>query len=196
MVVIIPAKPLNQSKTRLAPVLSLNQRVNLSRSLLLRTIGLAKQVGQVVVISRDRVVRQLAKQAGAWALVEAGRTLNEAVGQASEWVLARKGKAALILPGDLPLLTPANLVEITRLGQSAPAVVIAPCHRADGTNALLQRPPALIEVAFGPNSFAKHRQAARAAGVEPVIYRSPTVAFDLDHPADLAKLNPEAFPWK
>jgi 2-phospho-L-lactate guanylyltransferase len=185
MFVIIPAKPLDQAKTRLAAVLPLNERVDLSRSLLQRTIGLARQVGEVVVVSRDAAVRKLAKQAGAWALVEAGRDLNRALQQASDWVMAQGGQAVLIVPGDLPLLQPSDLAEIVALGQHPPAVAIAPSQRLDGTNALLVRPPGLIHFAFGPGSFEKHQQMARAAGVEPIIYRSPTVALDLDVPGDL-----------
>ena len=67
-------------------------------------------------------------------------------------------------------------------------VVVAPCHHGTGTNALLICPPGLISFAFGPDSFAAHCAAARAAGVEPVIYRSATVALDLDTPEDLEEV--------
>lgn len=185
---IIPTKPFSQSKTRLSPLLSLEQRVTLSRTLFSRTVKLAKQVGDVVVVSRDRTVRQLAKQLGAWSLVEAGDTLNVAIAQAIEWVTARGGQTALILPTDLPLLTSADLREVINLGDTLPCVVVAPCHRGDGTNALLLSPPNKINVVFGLDSFSKHQQAARAAGVEPLIYRSPTIAFDLDLPEDVEAL--------
>lgn len=188
--IIIPAKPLDQSKTRLAGVLTLNERISLTRHLLLRTLHLARQAGEVVVVSRGAAVRRLAKQAGAWALVEAGFELNAALRQASAWVAAQGGKAILVVPGDLPRLELSDLQEIIRLGESSPKVVIAPCHRRDGTNALLLRPPGLIEFAFGPGSFARHQQAARGVGVEPVIYHSPAVAFDLDVPGDLETLAP------
>jgi 2-phospho-L-lactate guanylyltransferase len=188
MYVIIPAKAWSQAKTRLSPVLSIDQRIQLSRHLLIRTIHLALQIGEVVVISRDKAVRRLAKQAGAWALVEAGAELNAAIRQASQWVAARSGQTSLILPADLPLLRLEDLASLVSLGQTTPAVVVAPCRRQQGTNALLVRPPTLIEFAFGPNSFERHRQAALALGVEAVIYRSPTVAFDLDLPEDLEAL--------
>ena len=190
MYVIIPVKPFNQSKSRLGPVLSTAQRAVLSRLLLLRTIRLSLNVGQVVVISRDQAARQAAKQAGAWALVESGNALNEALRQASEWIATRDGQALLILPGDLPFLRPADLSQIADLGQHTPSIVIAPCHRGDGTNALLMRPPRLIDVAFGRNSFERHQRTARAVGIEPAIYRSATVAFDLDCPEDLGQLFP------
>jgi len=190
MFVIIPVKPFEQSKTRLSPVLSVGQRIALSRQMLLRTIRLALQVGKVVTISQSRAVRQVAKQAGAWALVDADVGLNAAIRQASEWVSARGEQAALVLPADLPLLTLSDLIEIATLGQQGPAAVIAPCQRSDGTNALLLRPPNLIKFAFGPDSFEQHRRAILAFGLEPIIYHSPTIALDLDYPDDLEKVLP------
>jgi 2-phospho-L-lactate guanylyltransferase len=71
------------------------------------------------------------------------------------------------------------------LGQKAPAVVIAPCRREEGTNALLLRPPDFIEVAFGPGSFKEHQRLAQVRGLNPLIYRSPSLALDLDWPEDL-----------
>ncbi len=190
MFTIIPAKSFDQSKTRLASVLSLNERASLCRRLLQRTIGLARQVGEVVVVSRDAGVRRVAKQAGAWALVECGLGLNKALQQASTWVTMHSGQTVLILPGDLPLLRLSDLTEIIKAGgQQTPTMVIAPCHRLNGTNALFLRPPDLIEFAFGPESFSKHRQAAQAIGLEPIVYHSLTLAFDLDLPEDWEKLN-------
>jgi 2-phospho-L-lactate guanylyltransferase len=132
-------------------------------------------------------VRHLAKAAGAWALVESEPELNKALRQASGWVKARRGQAALIVPGDLPLLKAADLDGLVAAGQSSPAVVIAPSRRLDGTNALFLRPPGLLSFSFGPDSFHEHCRAARAAGLEPAIYDSPTLAFDLDLPQDLAE---------
>lgn len=191
MFVIIPAKPLAQAKSRLSPVLTLAGRVELSQRLLQRTIYLARQIGEVVVISRDRTVRQLAKQAGAWSLVESGHDLNQALRQAATWVLMHGGQSVLVLPADLPRLQLSDLEAMGEAAQSPPVALIGPCRRLEGTNALLLRPPDLIPFAFGPGSFAAHQQAIRAIGLEPVIYRSPTVAFDLDLPEDWQRLKDE-----
>ena len=188
MFTIIPAKPFNQAKTRLASILSTQQRMVLSRRLLRRTIELAQHVSEVVVISRDSDVRRVAKEAGAWALVEGGDELNTALRQASQWVAGRHSGPILILPADLPLLTLADLTELIELSQPSPSMVIAPCHRTNGTNALLINPPDLIDFQFGQDSFARHLRAAQQKGVEAVIYRSPTMAFDLDLPEDFKAL--------
>lgn len=188
MHIIIPAKPFDQAKSRLADALTGPQRAGLAKNLLRRTVRLAGSVGAVVVISTDSAVRRYAKQLGAWALVEAEPGLNSAVRQALAWVVAHGGKTALVIPADLPLLTRTDLYEMIRLGQRSPGVVLAPCHRGDGTNALLLSPPDLIFPAFGPDSFSRHTTTARLMGIEPVVYHSPTLSFDLDLPADLEAL--------
>ncbi len=187
MFTIIPTKPFSQAKTRLAPLLSLEQRMQLSRYLLLRTINIANQVGQVVVISRDATVRRLAKSTGAWALIEAEASLNSALQQASEWVLLRDEASVLILPGDLPLLTVTDLQELISLDTITPSMVIAPCHRQEGTNALLLRPLGTIPFAFGPNSFTQHQRLAQAQGLNTTIYDMPNLALDLDLPDDFIR---------
>lgn len=181
---IIPVKPFNQAKSRLAPVLTLQQRAILSRQLLWHTISVARQISQVVVISRSAAVRRVAKQGGAWTLVEAIPELNEAIRQALAWVTARGGKTALILPSDLPHLDPSALAEIITVPRHSQMIGIAPCHRLEGTNALFMQPIGVIDVAFGLDSFAKHQQLAQAAGLSPRIFHHPNLAFDLDTPRD------------
>ncbi len=183
--IIIPAKPFHLAKSRLSDVLSPSERVNLSRYLLQRTIQVAKQVGEVVVISREARIRQLAKQTGAWALVESNASLNQAVKQAVDWVTWQDGAQCLILPGDLPLVTPTDLLELTDLETHPPSIVISPCRRQNGTNALLVQPPHLIDFAFGVNSFTKHQNLARQQQMETVVHYSPNLALDLDVPEDL-----------
>jgi 2-phospho-L-lactate guanylyltransferase len=182
---IIPAKPYAEAKSRLSPVLTESQRRTLSRLLLQRTLRLARAVvRRVVVVSRDRVLLMHAKAAGAWGLLETLPGLNPALTQAARFAQVRGASGVLILPTDLPRLKAQDLEAILALGTASPTAVIAPCRHETGTNALLVRPPDLIQFAFGPDSFAAHCSAARATGVEPVVYRADSIAFDLDTPED------------
>lgn len=199
IICLIPAKPYAESKSRLAPVLSPQQRARLSRWLLERTLRLARAaVGPVLVVSRDPALLAQARAGGAWGLLERRPGLNPALTQAARLAAARGADAILVLPTDLPGLAREDLEEVLTLGgvemdrqpgadtRPAPTgvMVIAPCRHGTGTNALLLRPPGLIPFAFGPDSFAAHCTAARAAGVEPRICRTPGLAFDLDTPED------------
>jgi 2-phospho-L-lactate guanylyltransferase len=182
---LIPAKPYVESKSRLSPLLSNTQRATLTRWLLRRTVRLARAAApQVVVISRDRTLLAHARAEGAQGLLEVSTGLNLALDQGARFAQARQASGLLILPADLPRLSVRDLEAILALPCGSPGLAIAPCRHGTGTNALLMRPADLIPFAFGPDSFAAHCAAARAAGVEPDIYHANGLAFDLDTPQD------------
>ena len=70
---IIPVKPFNEGKSRLAACISPQQRRALNRELLTRTlaaINMAQIDAQIVVVSRDSNALTVAEQAGSHALTE------------------------------------------------------------------------------------------------------------------------------
>jgi 2-phospho-L-lactate guanylyltransferase len=136
------------------------------------------------VVSRDMTALDLARRQGATALAESESGLNAALNQAREWAMARGAQAVLVLPADLPLLTSGDIMAMLDLAREPRCVVIAPDARGEGTNALLLRPPDALNFAFGPQSFYEHCAQAETSQLALHIYRSPTVALDLDTPAD------------
>lgn len=194
LAVIVPMKPLALAKQRLRPALSEAARVALARHMLehvLATVQASGVADLALLISADVEVRGLAQSFGFHPLSEsmpnaAPVGYNEAVSRAIRRACAQGITTALVLPADLPHLTPADIREMVVLaGTASRAVVIAPNTDETGTNALLLRPPNLLAPAFGPDSFRRHLALARRAGVEPAVYRSPGVACDVDGPADL-----------
>jgi 2-phospho-L-lactate guanylyltransferase len=185
---VVPAKPWAEAKSRLAAAVAEAERVALSRRWLAHLLATAQAVDAlagVAVISRDPVVRTLAAAQGAWPLDESGHDLNAALEQARAAIVAAGAEAVLVLPADLPLLTAADLTALCELAQAGDGVVIAPSHDG-GTNALLLRPPFALPYAFGEDSFARHCALAAATRLPCRVYRSPTLAWDVDAPADLA----------
>jgi 2-phospho-L-lactate guanylyltransferase len=126
----------------------------------------------------------LARRQGATALAESESGLNAALNQAREWALARGAQAVLVLPADLPRLTSGDIMAMLDLAREPRCVIIAPDARGEGTNALLLRPPDALNFAFGPQSFYEHCAQAETSQLALHIYRSPTIALDLDTPAD------------
>jgi 2-phospho-L-lactate guanylyltransferase len=113
--------------------------------------------------------------------------LNAALTLAREWALGCGAQAVLVIPADLPLVTPADIAAVLDLGRGSRSVVIVPDARGEGTNALLLRPPDVINFAFGPQSFYEHRRRDLPGGA--CVYRSPTLALDLDTPADWKQIS-------
>jgi 2-phospho-L-lactate guanylyltransferase len=102
--------------------------------------------------------------------------------------LGREATAIVVLPADLPAITALavdGLVEAGALaGGSNGVVAIVPDRHGTGTNALLVSPAALVDPMFGPDSLARHRAAAVAAGAALVELDGP-LSLDLDTTADL-----------
>ena len=186
---IVPVKPLRRGKSRLAGALSEDERTDLNRSLLqntLKTLSELKEVEEVLVISRDPQALTIARNYGARTVRENGQPeLNTALKRATVVAQVYATGAVLILPADLPLVTPEDIRALIERAGEPPAVVIAPDRHGTGTNALLISPSGLIEYDFGENSFQRHCQRAKEAGARLEIVNLPSLGLDLDLPEDL-----------
>ena len=140
----------------------------------------------VVVISGDEQVLNMARWQGARVMRERRPGgYSAAVRQAGE-VLAEEGATAMMhVPGDVPLITPAEVARIANLDMVSPGVCVVPSRDRDGTNCLALWPPDLFQPAFGRDSFNRHCQIARDRGVEPAILELSGFALDIDTPDDL-----------
>jgi 2-phospho-L-lactate guanylyltransferase len=186
---IVPVKPLRRGKSRLAPALDDDERADLNRLLLERTlktlIGL-REVEQVLVVSRDSAALALARELGARTVQEDGApTLNTALKRATVVAQVYASRGVLVIPADLPLLSGEDVLALLNRATDPPVMVIAPDRRQKGTNALLLAPANLIEYDFGGNSFQRHCDRAREAGARLEVVNLPSLGLDLDVPEDL-----------
>ncbi len=186
---IVPVKPFNRAKSRLASELRPEQRELLAAGLLERTLQLVVPIAQiqgVLVISRDTKALSMARDMGAQTVQESGTPeLNNALLRATQVIRAWGVDGVLVIPADLPLLAREDVEAMVNLSRYNSSIVIAPDRHQHGTNLLLVRPPGLIPYSFGENSFAEHQRLAHAAGADVYIYRSERVGLDLDTADDL-----------
>ncbi len=189
---IVPVKPLRRGKSRLAGVLTEDQREALNRRMLANTVEILNQVRDieyVLVISRDPLALSVAREGGARTLLENGHPeLNGALTRAAMLANTFRVHGVLVIPADLPLLNVDDVQEMAVLGRKSPGVVIAPDRRKEGTNALLLSPPDVIRFDYGPGSYVRHLKRAREAGVAVQIFERDSLALDMDYPEDLQLL--------
>ena len=186
---IVPVKPLRRSKSRLAGILSEDERANLSRTLFqhtLETLNTLKEVEEVLVISRDPQVLTIARNYGARTVREDGQPdLNTALKRATVIAQVYATRGVLVLPADLPLISREDALVLVEHASDPPVVVITPDRHQKGTNALLISPAGLIEYQFGEDSFQRHCNLVKEAGVRLEIVNLPSLGLDLDLPEDL-----------
>jgi len=143
-------------------------------------------IAQVLVISRDPAALVLARGFGARTVMEDSNSeLNMALQRATIVATLSSATSILVLPADLPLITPAAVEELIARADKPPEIVISPDRRGEGTNALLVNPAGLINYSFGPNSFQRHISQANQYNLRVDIFENPLLALDLDIPEDL-----------
>jgi len=189
VIAIIPVGMLDGAKSRLGAVLDAEERHELAASLARRTIAAAvaaPAIDEVLVVTPDDEVRALALELGARPLRQRSTGLNVGLREARGEAMAAGASAIVILPVDLPRVTPdaidAVVAPLARADR--PLVVIVADRHGRGTNALVVAPPDAIDVRFGGDSRAAHAAAAVDAGALLVELGGP-LRLDLDTPDDL-----------
>jgi 2-phospho-L-lactate/phosphoenolpyruvate guanylyltransferase len=173
--VLVPLKA-TDPKSRLSGALGADERAELMRGLLDRVVGVVHEAGveRVTVVSSEPV-----EGYDVWP--DRGLEWNEALAAAAEEVV--ESPIVAFVSADLPLL---RAEEIEVLLAATPQRGIAIARALDGgTNAVSMRPPGLVRTRFGePGSAAVHA----GLGVPHVLVDLPGLAFDVDTPADLEKM--------
>lgn len=188
---IVPVRGLASGKSRLAAVLSVDERRALNTQLLGRALDAIAQSGDAlaspgnalarcIVVSSDAEALELARSRGAHALDEGSDAgLNAALELARALAIARGAETLLILVTDLPGVDAAALVRLQRAIPARAAAAISDKTRT-GTNGLLLPANANIRFAFGAGSLERHAAALEALGIDTRIWHDPALAFDLD----------------
>lgn len=184
---VIPVKRLSEAKSRLASRLSAAERLTLVTGLLARSVAVLQEVRAIERIALATEERTLVEGwSGVEWLPDRGG-LNATLAHAVSWARTVPADSLLILPSDLPLLCAHDVRALLAAAPTGPGITIAPT-RDGGTGALLLTPPNVIVPAFGPESFTRHRDAARAAGVGVSTVARHGLAQELDTPDDLTLL--------
>lgn len=186
---VVPVKQFRAAKRRLAPTLPPAARKELCRAMLadvLDAIGASSEVESTLVVTREW---DLPVVETAWTGVTDSRrsTHSSAAARGIERAIADGAECVALLPGDCPLLDPAELSGALRRARPG-RVAIVPDRHGTGTNALILCPPDAIEPAFGPGSRGRHEQLARAFGHQVAVERLYSLSVDLDTYEDLAIL--------
>lgn len=193
---VVPVKSMAQAKQRLAGVLAPHERRALAHAMLqdvLQALTTSTGLAGTLVVTNDATAMTLARAAGADVLPDAPDAGLVPALQHAAQTLAQQGREGmLVVPADVPLITPQDIVRIAQRhddhARRGPAVTLVYASNDGGTNALACSPPDALPLRYGPDSFRLHVQAARALGLTPDVLHMPRFGRDIDGPADLRAL--------
>jgi len=190
-IAIVTAKRFTAAKQRLAGSIDEDLRLRLVEAMLgdvLEAVGRARTVAGTIVVTGEGAAAELAAESGAEVIHDPDDASHS--GAAMMGVLRAEELGAdcvALLPGDCPLLDPRELDRLLT-GLPTPFVTVVPDRHGTGTNALALSPPSVIDPAFGEDSCQRHLNLARDAGIPHTTEDLPTLALDLDTPADFVAL--------
>ena len=182
---LIPLKRLDDAKSRLADVLTAEERSALMLELLRGVLAAVDEadLGPITIVSSEPALPD-----GVAHFDDRGLAWNDALAAAMREVVE---PIAAVVSADLPR---ATAEDIQALVAATPDRGMAIARALDGgTNAVSMRPPGAIPTHFGePSSAVVHAQTTATAGLAARLVDVPGLAFDVDTPADLAELREAA----
>jgi 2-phospho-L-lactate guanylyltransferase len=183
-------KNIRHAKQRLAPLLTPTERSELMLAMItdvLTTLTQTPGLAGILLVSRAPEAAELTRVHGCELYAEAeGADLSESVQAAGGYLVANRDAAGtLIVPGDVPLITQADVSEILAGHQR---FTLVPDSEGDGTNCIVSSPPNLIRYRFDGHSFKPHSEAAFSIGLTPRIVRNEAFGIDVDTPRDLLRV--------
>ncbi|WP_446221471.1 2-phospho-L-lactate guanylyltransferase [Nocardia sp. IBHARD005] len=184
---VMAVKHIGRAKSRLANVLSTEQRAQLVLAMFTDTAVAATAVPALLsltVVTPDPLVAARALELGAHVIDEPAAgddPLNAALAAGAADVRDRHGPTHLLaLQADLPALRPSELADVLTLAVGARSVVID--HTGTGTAALVVRD---IAAPLSPRFGADSARAHRDGGAVPLLGHWPGLRCDVDTPEDL-----------
>lgn len=193
-VAILPIKSFAQAKRRLAEELSSGARRALVEAMfsdVLVALRRTPALDSILVVTADTEAQQIAGGYGATVLDDHEQGHNHAARIGVRHATESNADRVLLVPGDCPLLDPAQVAWLLARDGAERSAMIVPDRHGTGTNALLLRPPDALAPAFGPGSCRRHFEGAQAEGTIGEVVEVSSLALDVDTPEDLAALQDE-----
>jgi 2-phospho-L-lactate guanylyltransferase len=190
---ILPVKRFSDAKQRLGASVADPLRRDLARAMVGDVLSALRDcvaIERTIVVTCEESVAAAARYLGALVIPDtAEESQSAAVAQGVARAAAEGFERVLCVPGDCPALDPGELEALLSVAPDpadrSPEVVIVPDRHGTGTNGLLLTPPDAIAPSFGPDSHARHRELARAAGAVCRTERPASLLLDIDTGADL-----------
>lgn len=183
---IIPVTTFKNTKTRLSPFLSDDEREKLLEVMLQDvTDTLKKYVDKIFIISRDENVLNYAKTLNVSTILEnEDSNLNKALTQAMK-LCKGKTRKIIIVPSDVPLIGKTNVKMLIDASKSLDFIIVP--SKGGGTNMIIMKPLA-IRTKFEGFSYEEHLKIAEKKNLNPQVHDSFFMALDVNTTEDLGEI--------
>jgi 2-phospho-L-lactate guanylyltransferase len=187
---LVPIKSLDQSKSRLGPVLTQDECADLSRAMLddvLSAIAAASSINQIAILTDDLEVSARAQRDGYLVIKDDSAELCAALDNAATTLKSAGAETVVVIPGDIPTISGADIDRL--LAEHSGGLSLCSAYRDGGTNILVCSPPDALPFQYGTNSARRHLETAAAANLPARLVKRAAFSQDIDTPDDLLWLS-------
>ena len=165
---IITVTTFRNTKTRLSPFLSDEERTKLLRAMLHDVIdALKRHVDKIIIISRDEDVLSYAESLNVDTILENDNSnLNKALTQAMKYCKGKTRKI-MIVPSDVPLIGKTNVKMVIDAAKSLDFIIVP--SKGGGTNMIIMKPMA-IRTRYEGLSYKEHVNVAEKKKLNPQVH--------------------------
>jgi 2-phospho-L-lactate/phosphoenolpyruvate guanylyltransferase len=190
---VVPVKRFDSAKSRLGILLNKYERGQLSELLVQRTMRVLKGasgVEKIVLVSSDVNVKKIAHIHGATFLKEKiQRGVNAAVDKGTGFCTDSGAEATLVLPADLPLVTPEDINIMCKAALAGKnCMVICPSYKFDGSNIMLRKPCNVIKTSYDSRSYLAHVHEGVRNNIKTRVLFIRRAMIDIDTIQDITNL--------
>jgi 2-phospho-L-lactate/phosphoenolpyruvate guanylyltransferase len=188
---LVPVKNLANAKQRLGQTFDQEHRTMLAEAMLRDVLTAAAGVADrlnVFLVTGDARAEAMAAEFNFGVIEDQhNESQTAAIEMATAWCEDRGYDTTVVVPGDVPLATSA---ELHRVLDAAPVegAVFVPAYDRRGSNCILRRPASIIRLRFGNDSFLPHCEAMKKTGKPLIILEMPGIGLDIDNPHELKLL--------
>jgi 2-phospho-L-lactate guanylyltransferase len=188
---LIPVKDPERAKTRLAGLLSAEERRALAWAMFedVTRAASSARADMVALVTSYEPALERARRLGWQSLIERSQATESASIDWASLKLAEMGfDAVMRLPADVPTVRAEDIDALLRVDLPPRAALMVPSREGTGTNAIIRTPPCLFPSRFGPDSLSLHKAEAARVGARCVIVENARIALDIDEPSDIRAL--------
>ena len=160
---------------------------------ILQVVTETKLIDDIILVSKDESAFGIGKKFNCIEIVDDEESgVNNAVSLANEFLTEHDYDCSVVLPQDIPLISPHDLDSLIAFYQNKKNAIIVPSRHFDGTNALVRKPVPRIETRYDEGSYKFQFEPLKTAKINYSLALIHRIMIDIDNIIDvnyMLKLN-------
>ena len=153
---------------------------------ILQVISETKSINDIILVTKDESALDIGKKFNCVEIIDEDESgVNNAVSLANEFLAQNDFSCSVVIPQDIPLISPSDLDNLIRVFQSKENAIIVPSRHFDGTNALVRTPTPNMRTRYDEGSYKFQFEPIKTAKMMYSLALIHRIMIDVDSTEDV-----------